>query len=186
MKRFKCIILAFIIASTVGCQDTGKSSIDYTVVIPEEDRYMFDSELYSESLPDKNDIVKVAFSTFNDPQDSSGVWLVLYEQIDFEEKTISYWDSKSGRIDGIKKTQEIVLSDDDINVYRDAVNYECLKTPVNYEDRFWKIAILYKDGSHYAYTLTDGYKKGTSENDMIRCFSDKFELTDYEKFILGL
>ena len=85
MKRFKFIILAFIIASTVGCQNTDKSSIDYTVVIPEEDRYMFDSEIYSESLPSKKDIVKVALSTFNDPQDSSGVWLVFYEQIDFEK-----------------------------------------------------------------------------------------------------
>lgn len=193
--RKKGVVLFFLsIIILSGCNridlcnkiEKERQGMDYTVVIPEEDRYLYDSDINIGSLPDKNDIVKVTFSTFNDPQDAAGVWLVFYEQIDFEEKTISYWNSRSGRLDGIKKIQEIALSEDDIKGYREAINYECLKTPINYEERLWKIAILYKDGSHYAYNLPNGYKKGYAENDMIKFFFDKIELTEYEKFIVGL
>lgn len=161
------------------------SDVMNTAVIPEEYRYMFDSSSCEGELPDNSLIKRIALSKYNGPQGDNGHKLVVYALVDLENGKLFYGMSSSS--ESIKIVQEIDLSDAEILSYKDAVNAECLKNPIEADTAFWKMAIEYEDGTCYSYEFSkEGYMEGTPTNKMIKTFFTKMDLKDSEKKILGV
>lgn len=162
-----------------------KDSI-YFQAIPSEDRYMFETGICEEKNFN-SEIKKIVFYKTNPLDDNQSVFLKVYGKIDFEAKQAMY-GLAHGALDDPYDYQRYELSDDDIEIYKNALKTEYLKYGMDIESGWWKIAIEYEDGSCYSYEFhKEAYADGSPENLMIRTYFDKIDqLSDSERDILSL
>ena len=152
------------------------------LAIPEEYRYMFENGVNKGAFPDNSEIKRIALSKINAMDAYDSVWNVIFGVIDFDEKKAEYGLRKDGNLSEPDITQEYQLTEEDIEIYRDAFKSELLVREAEFGNGYWKIAVEYKNGECYTYGFQDeGLLYNAPENLMINYYFNKMDLTDSDR-----
>ena len=152
------------------------------LAIPEEYRYMFENGVNKGAFPDNSEIKRIALSKINAMDAYGSVWNVIFGVIDFDEKKAEYGLRKDGNLSEPDIIQEYQLTEEDIEIYRDAFKSELLIREAEFGNGWWKIAVEYENGECYTYGFQDeGLLYDAPENLMINYFFNKMDLTDSDR-----
>ena len=152
------------------------------LAIPEEYRYMFENGVNKGVFPDNSEIKRIALSKINAMDAYESVWNVIFGVIDFDEKKAEYGLRKDGNLSEPDIIQEYQLTEEDIEIYRDAFKSELLIREAEFGNGWWKIAVEYENGECYTYGFQDeGLLYDAPENLMINYFFNKMDLTDSDR-----
>ena len=152
------------------------------LAIPEEYRYMFENGVNKGAFPDNSEIKRIALSKINAMDAYESVWNVIFGVIDFDEKKAEYGLRKDGNLSEPDIIQEYQLTEEDIEIYRDAFKSELLIREAEFGNGWWKIAVEYENGECYTYGFQDeGLLYDAPENLMINYFFNKMDLTDSDR-----
>ena len=152
------------------------------LAIPEEYRYMFENGVNKGAFPDNSEIKRIALSKINAMDAYDSVWNVIFGVIDFDEKKAEYGLRKDGNLSEPDIIQEYQLTEEDIEIYRDAFKSELLIREAEFGNGWWKIAVEYENGECYTYGFQDeGLLYDAPENIMINYFFNKMDLTDSDR-----
>ena len=157
------------------------------LAIPEKYRYMFENGINKGEFPDNSEIKRIALSKINSMDAYDSVWEVIFGVIDFDEKKSKYGLRKDGNLLEPDIIQEYQLTEEDIEIYRDAFHSEYLVQEATFGNGRWKIAVEYQNGECYTYEFgSEGSHYDAPENLMINYFFNKMDLSDSNRDYFSL
>ena len=157
------------------------------LAIPEKYRYMFEKGVNKGEFPDNSEIKRIALSKINCMDAYESVWAVIFGAIDFDEKKSEYGLRRDGNLLEPEITEEYQLTDEDLEIYRDAFHSEYLVQEATFGNGSWKIAVEYQNGECYTYEFgREGSLYDAPENLMINYFFNKMDLSDSNRDYFSL